>query len=136
MSQYVNEAIELRASKAPHYNCAQAVVIPFAEKAGMSREVAQNIASNFGSGMKRAATCGSIAGGLMVLGMYGIEEPHVISDYYKRLKTNHNGHLECAPLLQLNKEKGGDKKEHCDDMVVECVKLVREILIEHGKIAE
>lgn len=31
MSKYYDKAVELRAIKDPHYNCAQAVVVPFAE---------------------------------------------------------------------------------------------------------
>lgn len=134
MSKYYDKAAALRAIKDPHYNCAQAVVMPFAEDAGISEQVAKNIAANFGGGMKRAATCGAIAGGLMVLGMYGAEEPAIISEYYKRLRANHDGFLDCANLLKINKENGGEKKPHCDAMVYECVSLAEELLREQGKL--
>lgn len=134
MSKYYDEAAKLRGITEPHYNCAQAVVMPFAEGAGMSEQVAQAITSNFGGGMRRAATCGSIAGGLMVLGMYGVEDAATVNEYYKRLREKHDGLLDCAGLLKLNKENGGDKKSHCDAMVYECVALAEEILREKGKI--
>ncbi len=134
MSKFLKRAEELRAIKEPHYNCAQAVMIPYAEEMGISEEAANKVAANFGSGMKMAATCGSISGGLMVLGMFGVDDAHTISDYYKRLKENHEGHLDCADLLRINKEQGRQKKEHCDDMVYECVTLVETILKEQGKL--
>lgn len=68
MSEYMEKAKELRAIVSPHYNCAQAIVIPFAEKAGITPDIAWKMAANFGGGMRRAAACGAITGGLMVLG--------------------------------------------------------------------
>lgn len=134
MSKYHDYAVKLRAVKEPHYNCAQTVVMPFAMEAGITEDIAFQIASNFGAGMKRAATCGSIAGGLMVLGLYGIDDPGTISEYYKRLRGKHEGCLECSELLRMNKEAGKEKKPHCDGMVYECVDLVEDILREKGKL--
>lgn len=134
MSKFSEKAKELRADSNVHYNCAQAVLLPFAEEIGISEQAANSVAANFGAGMKMAATCGSIAGGLMVLGLFGIEDPRVISDYYRRLKEKHEGMLNCAELLAINKAQGGEKKPHCDSMVFECVDLVEEILREQGKL--
>lgn len=136
MSRFYDKSVELRSIKDPHYNCAQATVMPFSEDAGVDEKILHQITSNFGAGMKRAATCGAVAGGLMVLGIYGVEEPAVINEYYKRIKNNHEGYLDCANLLRINKEQGGEKKPHCDAMVYECVKLAEEILREKGKIRD
>lgn len=135
MSRYVEKAVELRAIVSPHYNCCQAVVVPFAKDAGLTEDMVLRVAANFGAGMKRAATCGSIAGGLMVLGLFGVDDPQTISDYYHRLKESHDGYLDCANLLRMNKEQGKEKKPHCDAMVYECVALAESILREKGKIA-
>lgn len=132
MSKYMDKAKQLRDDTAIHYNCAQAVVIPFAEDAGISEEMAMGISSNFGAGMRRAATCGAITGGLMVLGMFGLEDPAAVNEYHRRLREKHEGYLDCANLLRINKEQGGEKKAHCDAMVYECVELVEEILKEKG----
>ena len=134
MSKYVEEAKRLRAITEVHYNCAQSVVVPFAEDAGITEDAAMRMAANFGGGMKRAATCGAICGGLMVLGLFGLEDPVTLRTYYNRLKENHEGYLECADLLRINKERGGIKKPHCDAMVYECVALAEEILREQGKL--
>ncbi len=134
MSEYMEKAKALRAATDAHYNCAQAAVMPFAEAAGLDEAAARRIASNFGSGMKRAAACGAITGGLMVLGLFGLEDPSVVGEYYRRLRENHAGQLDCAELLRINKERGGDKKAHCDGMVFECVALAEELLRENGKL--
>ncbi len=128
MSKMLDRAKELRADETKHYNCAQGALVPFAEAKGIDPETAYQIAGNFGAGMKRAATCGAVTGALMALGLYGVEDPAVISEFYRRLKENHQGCLECGDLLRINKENGGNKKTHCDNMVYECVSLVEELL--------
>ena len=134
MSEFMERAAALRAATDVHYNCAQSVVIPFAAAAGLGEEAARKIAANFGAGMKRAAACGAITGGLMVLGLFGLEDPATVGGYYKRLRDNHQNRLDCSELLQINQQQGGDKKAHCDGMVFECVALVEELLREAGKL--
>ncbi|MBR2671285.1 MAG: C_GCAxxG_C_C family protein [Oscillospiraceae bacterium] len=131
MSRYLDRAKELRAIITPHYNCGQSVILPFAVDMGLSEEQAIGIAANFGGGLKRASACGAITGGLVVLGMFGIDDP---SGYYRALRENHEGMLDCADLLRKNKELGGERKPHCDALVFECVTLVEKILRENGKI--
>ena len=129
MSKYLDKAKELRASTEVRYNCGQSVVIPFAEAAGLTVDHAMGICANFGGGLKRGASCGAITGGLIVLGLFGINDP---SAYYRALRENHEGMLDCAELLRRNKELGGEKKPHCDALVFECVSLVESILKEKG----
>ena len=131
VSKYLDRAKELRAIVTPHYNCGQSVVLPFAKDAGLTEEQALGICANFGGGLKRAAACGAITGGLVVLGLFGIDDP---AAYYQALRNSHEGMLDCAALLQRNKEKGGERKPHCDALVFECVTLVERILREQGKI--
>ena len=134
MSKYLDRARELRAIVTPHYNCAQSVVLPFAPDAGLTEEQALRFAANFGGGMKMASICGAITGGLMVLGLFGVEDPRTIGAYYRTLRERHSNFLDCANLLRMNKEQGREKKPHCDSMVFECVTLVESILREQGKI--
>ena len=107
MSKYLEKAKELRAIVEPHYNCGQSVVVSFAEDAGLTETQAMGICANFGGGLKRASACGAITGGLVVLGLFGIDDPR---EYYHALRTNHEGMLDCADLLRRNKEFGGEKK--------------------------
>ncbi len=132
MSEFNQKAEKLRNNTEVHYNCAQAVLMPFADKIGIDEEKLFKITSNFGSGMKRGATCGAISAGLMVLGMFGVEDAATIGVYYNRLKDNHEGKLDCMDLLRINKEKGGDRKTHCDGMIQEVITLVEQILKEKG----
>lgn len=134
MSEFNEKAKELRKGEVERYNCAQAVLMPFAEKAGISEEQAFAIAANFGGGMKRGATCGAITSGLMVLGLFGVNDATTIREYHRQLKENHQGHLECAELLRINKEQGKEKKPHCDSMIQEVISLVENILKEKGVI--
>ncbi|MBQ2695719.1 MAG: C_GCAxxG_C_C family protein [Clostridia bacterium] len=50
-------------------NCAQAVLLAFAEDFDLSLEDAAKIALPFGGGMARGETCGALTGALMVLGL-------------------------------------------------------------------
>ena len=106
-------------------------MLPFAEDAGLTKEQVMGICANFGGGLKRASACGAITGGLVVLGLFGIDNP---AEYYQVLRERHEGMLDCADLLRRNKELGGERKPHCDALVFECVQLVEEILRKAGKL--
>ena len=121
---YLDRARELRGDTAVHYNCAQSVLIPFAEDFGMSREEAFRVAANFGAGMRMGSVCGAVTGALMALGLAGKDDPAVVSELVRKVKGNHEGLIDCRDLLRVNHEKGREQKPHCDDMVYECVGLV------------
>lgn len=54
------------------YDCSQVVVAHYAEKLGLSEEVANKVSACFGGGMLQADTCGAFTGALMVIGLkYG-----------------------------------------------------------------
>lgn len=134
MSKYLDKARELRATVTPHYNCTQSVVVPFAGDAGMPEEAIMRLAANFARGMKSGEVCGAIVGGLMVLGLFGVDDQANVNDYYRRLKERHDQGLTCATLLRLNKEQGRERKPHCDEMVYECVQAAEELLRDLGKL--
>ena len=132
MEKYLDRARELRAIVTPHYNCAQSVLLPFAEVFGMSEEDVMRIAVHFGAGMKMGSVCGAVTGGLMALGLAGIDSAQAANDFTRKIRTNHEGLLDCKDLLRVNAQQGGDKKAHCDDMVYEAVEAVYELLKENG----
>ncbi len=134
MSSFHNKATALRAQITPHINCAQAVVVPFAEAAGIPDETAMRFAGGFGGGMRRASVCGAITGGIMALGLFGLDDPAILAEYHRILRERHNDMLDCADLLRVNAAAGREKKPHCDALVLECVDLVEEILRSHGKL--
>ncbi|MDD3845312.1 MAG: C-GCAxxG-C-C family protein [Syntrophorhabdaceae bacterium] len=52
------------------FNCAQSVLLAFAEELGLDPEKALKIASGFGGGMgAMGATCGAVTGSFMVIGL-------------------------------------------------------------------
>lgn len=122
----IEKAQALRDNKDPHCNCAQAVLIPFAEECGLSEEGAFRLAANFGSGMRYGATCGAVTGGLMVLGLKGKGE----AETKRFLKTfrEKNTYLSCGELLEKMQADGLERKPHCDGKVRDAVELLKEIL--------
>ncbi len=112
----------LRAHPTIHYNCAQSVLIPFAEDMGITREQANALALNFGGGMGCGSVCGAVTGALMALGGLGLPQEKRLE--LLRQFTNENGSIDCASLLKASAERGEVKKVHCDRMVAQCVDFV------------
>ena len=135
MSKYIERAKELRAIVTPHYNCGQAVILPFAEEMGIPSDLVMRFAANFGGGMKTGALCGSVAGGVTVLALYGLDTPDVTAEYYARVREKHPESIDCKPLLTRNAEAGNEKKPFCDGLVYECIAIAEDMLRKAGKIA-
>lgn len=125
---HMEKARRLRADTAVHYNCAQAVVVSFAEEMGLTEEQAFQLASHFGSGMRHGSTCGAVTGALMVLGMTGRDQGADASALLSRVREQH-GALDCAALLKSAHDRGIVRKEHCDGLVFELVALLDEMLV-------
>ena len=97
------------------YNCAQSVVLAFADRYGMDESFAAHIASSFGGGIGRMReTCGSACGIFMLA---GLEEKGEYPDQELK-KRNYEvvqrladdfraqtGSLLCKDLLGLNKKR-------------------------------
>ena len=112
----------LRADTQVHYNCAQSVVVPFARDMGLTRELAYDLALNFGGGMGCGATCGALIGALAVLG--GLGQPQEKRLELIRTFRAANGAIDCAALLKAAHQRGEERKPHCDGLVRQCVDFV------------
>lgn len=121
-------AAQLRADTAVHYNCCQSVLVPFAAQCGLDEETALRLGAHFGSGMRMGATCGAVTGGLMVLGLAGAGEEKA-KQFRSAFREGH-GDLNCASLLQRARERGVERKCHCDGMVLEAVELLERLVSE------
>lgn len=119
---YIEYAQTLRDDEAVHYNCCQAVVLPFAADIGMSAEQANALAAHFGSGMRMGSVCGAITGGLMALGLLG-KGDDAAKAFLKGFRET-AGNVNCVDLLRAAYENGEEKKPHCDRMVALAVELV------------
>ncbi|MBE5767337.1 MAG: C_GCAxxG_C_C family protein [Clostridiales bacterium] len=126
------------------YNCAQAVLLAFAEDCGISEKAAAKIASSFGGGVGRLReVCGAVSGMCMAAGLLkGYSDAGDVqgrSEHYARIQQMAGefrekfGSIVCRDLLSgVNATTGGApeertaeyyKKRSCD----ECVRLAAEI---------
>lgn len=122
---YLEHAEHLRAATDRHYNCCQAVLVPFTAGCGMDEERACAAAAHFGAGMRMGGTCGAVTGGLMALGMLGAEDAQARAFTCRFREAA--GHVDCAPLLKSAQEMGEARMAHCDRMVYLAVQLVEEL---------
>ena len=132
MSIFMDKAKAFRAAPPHTYNCAQSVVMSFAEAAGIDEKTAYRFAAGFGGGMKRGATCGAVVGGIMALGLFGISDAEAISEFHSRLFDKYGECLDCAFMLKRNADAGLEKKPFCDGIVFESVSIVEDILKRKG----
>lgn len=122
----MTEAQALRDDGSMHYNCCQAVLVPYAAACGIDREAALKLGAHFGSGMRHGATCGAVTGALMVLGMLGHGEAEATQ--LLREFRGKNTCLTCAELLKKAQEEGIARKCHCDGKVHDAVEIVEGLL--------
>ena len=138
MSKYTDLAMERRSHFSPDgrpaFNCCQAVVSVFAKDSGYDEEACMKAATYFRGGMQMGSVCGAITGGLMALGLAGVDDSQALSEYYRRIRARHDGLMNCRDLLRVNAERGGEKMPHCNAMIRECVGYVEQILREQGKL--
>lgn len=96
------------------YNCAQSVVLAYAEEMGLSRRDAAKISSAFGGGMGRMReVCGAVSGAFMVMGTvsgyFSPDDKQGKKDLYERVQAfaadfrRDNGSIICAELLRTKK---------------------------------
>ncbi len=130
MSERIEKAMSyrerLKENGMPFYNCAQTTVLAFAEDLGTDEETLRRMASHFGGGMKMGSVCGAVTGGLMVLGLLGIDDAQSAAVFMNGIRESREGMLNCSDLLKRNAEKGGIKKTHCDGMIAQAVGLIEE----------
>ena len=138
MSRYQDRAMERRqiigADGKPAYNCCQSVATVFAEELGYDEEASMKAATYFRGGMQMGSVCGAITGGLLALGLSGVDDAAAVNEYYRKIRSNHDGMMNCKDLLRVNAEQGGEKMPHCNAMIRECIGYVEEILKEKGRL--
>lgn len=107
------------------HNCAQTLLVSFADKIGMSEEDAFQLGAHFGGGMRHGGTCGVVSSGMMILGRAGYDEKEA-AQLLRRFREEH-GALECKTLLTQAKEAGRQRKENCDGLVIEMAQWLEEL---------
>lgn len=122
MSNHETRAVQLRGDPNVHFNCAQAVLIPFAEEQGLPAGQAAAIAAHFGSGMRMGGTCGAVTGGLMALGILGCgaDAAKAFLREFQQLSQT----TDCSSLLRICQEQGTPKQGHCLSLILQAIRLV------------
>lgn len=93
-------------------NCAQSVLLTYAEDVNLDKNTALSVAQGFGSGMILGETCGAVTGAYMVLGLKIRREGKTIQDIKTESKANmgrfnelfleRHGSLQCKKLLGID----------------------------------
>jgi hypothetical protein len=117
---------KLRACTERHYNCAQSLLVPFADVCGITAEKAYDLGNMFGSGMHTGNICGTVTAAAMILGMAGFEK-EVSVKMIRDFKDTHAGLL-CRELLAESARKQIPRKLHCDALVFEMTRFLDETL--------
>lgn len=123
---HMEEVKKLRATVDPHYNCAQSLLVPFADVTGISKEKAMELGNLFGTGMHHGSVCGTLTSACMILGMagYGKEE---VPALMRAFKEKHESEM-CRDLLAKSAAAGIPRKQHCDGLVFEMCEYLDNVL--------
>lgn len=132
------------------YNCAQAVIMAFADVLNLDEKFCAKFSSSFGGGMGRMReVCGAVSGMLMVAGLlYGYDGPEdgtVKKEHYTRVQElagkfrEEVGSIVCREILQNppsdpNPTPRTDafyKERPCVRMVTTAVRIMEEYIAEH-----
>ena len=135
------------------YNCAQAVLMAFADVTGLEPDTAARLASSFGGGLGRMReVCGAVSGASMVLGLAkGSADPtdadakkehyHLVQEFARRFREQ-NGSIICRDLLSGTAVRQGSdpeartaayyKKRPCPALVRQAAEILDEMLDYNG----
>ena len=132
------------------YNCAQSVLLAFANKVGLKEDEALKLASSFGGGMGRLReVCGAVSAMFMIAGILkGYTEPNndiikanhykLIQDLAAEFKSKH-GTIICRELLGLEEDEFSPipsartkeyyKERPCEEFIKCAAEIVEEKLL-------
>lgn len=131
------------------YNCSQTVFAYFADDLGMDQKLAMKTATAFERGMFKSATCGSLTGAYMALGLkYGstdLEEKLRLEEMVHKLDEEfeqRNKSKKCINLLGLdinNKEGMEEALEKdllskvCGSCISSAIEITEKIMEEYDE---
>lgn len=117
-------------------NCAQSVLVTYADEINLERKTAMCIARGFGSGMTMGETCGAVTGAYMVLGLKINNEDKTYEQMkaeskaavrrFNELFVAKHGSLQCKKLLgtDLSTPEGMQQAREKNLFNTVCVDLV------------
>ena len=132
------------------YNCAQAVLLAFADMVGMDEKTCAKLSSSFGGGMGRMReVCGAVSGMLMVAGLLygydGPEEGDIKKEHYSRVQylaeqfRKEVGSIICRDILKNPPEDPTPsprtaeyyRQRPCARMVALAVRIMEQYINDH-----
>lgn len=132
-------------------NCAQAVLLAFAEDLSVPEETLRAVGLPMGGGMGRLRqTCGGVSGAAICAGLLfpelGKSEMYALVQEIARRFTERNGSINCGELLTgvgLKAENSPEaeprtagyyKKRPCADLVYDAAEILEQVCIERGRL--
>lgn len=120
------------------FNCAQSVIVSFADTLNIDKEMALRIASGFGSGMGgMQKTCGAVTGAFMVIGFlrgkYKLEDEkakeitnNLIQEFSHKFVDLY-GSIDCKALINydLNTKEGKKQAIEADVFNKKCTNFIK-----------
>lgn len=110
------------------YNCAQAVICTYCDKAGISEETGCQIGNAFSTGMgNMEGTCGALIGAGVILGLVHKERAKSIKDMRQIMAKfqERNGATQCKRLKGV---ETGVVLRDCPDCVADASEFLEEAL--------
>lgn len=123
------------------YDCSQVVLSHFAQKLGITEDLANQVAACFGGGMMQADACGAFTGALMAIGLkYGHYDAENLAAqkgvmmekcgaFKEKFAQNHPS-CKCLDIIGYNvtTPEGFQRAIDSGDMMTICPKLVKEVI--------
>ena len=110
------------------YNCAQAILCTYYDRAGISEETAANVGGSFAAGMgTMEGTCGALVGAGMVLGLVNKDKSKSVQEMRQIMNKfkERNGATQCYMLKGLETNK---VLRECPDCVADAAEFLEEII--------
>lgn len=124
------------------YNCAQSVLLAFADDLKIDKDFAASYAAGFGAGMRMGEVCGAISGAIMVIGLQNgftldskdalYKQTECFTEYFRA----ENGAVLCRELLGADIRKpeewaqareNGICKTVCPRMIASAVSILEKL---------
>lgn len=124
-SQKLSAAEKKRSGK---YNCAQAVLCTYCNRAGIDEQTALNLGNAFAAGMgNQEGTCGALIGAGMILGLINKDKAKSVKEMRQIMEKfqQRNGATQCKLLKGIETKK---VLRECPDCVADAAEFLEEII--------
>jgi len=110
------------------YNCAQAVICTYCDRAGIDEQTGENLGNAFAVGMgNQEGTCGALVGAGIILGLINKDKAKSAKDMRQIMNKfqQRNGATQCKLLKGIETKK---VLRECPDCVADAAEFLEEII--------